>query len=55
MPWTPKDAKRKTHKATSPKAQRQWAHVANAVLKKTGSDATAIREANSVVKRRKRK
>lgn len=55
MPWTPKDAKKKTKKARSPKAQRQWAHVANGVLAKTGDDARAIREANAVVKRRKKR
>ena len=53
MPWTPKDASSKTKKAKSPKAKRQWAHVADSVLKKTGDEGRAIREANSVVKRRK--
>ncbi len=53
MPWTPKDASRKTKKAKSPKAKRQWAHVADKVLAKTGDEGRAIREANSVVKRRK--
>jgi len=53
MPWTAKDAGRKTKKAKSPKAKRQWAHVADAVLKKTGDEGRAIREANAVVKRRK--
>lgn len=53
MPWTPKDASRKTKKANSPKAKRQWAHVADKVLAKTGDEGRAIREANAVVKRRK--
>ncbi len=53
MPWTPKDASRKTKKAKSPKAKRQWAHVADKVLAKTGDEGRAIREANAVVKRRK--
>jgi len=53
MPWTAKDASRKTKKAKSPKAKRQWAHVADAVLAKTGDEGRAIREANAVVKRRK--
>jgi len=53
MPWTAKDASRKTKKAKSPKAKRQWSAVANSVLKRTGDDALAIREANAVVKRRK--
>ncbi len=53
MPWTPKDASSKTKKAKSPKAKRQWAHVADKVLAKTGDEGRAIREANAVVKRRK--
>ena len=53
MPWTAKDASRKTKKAKSPKAKRQWAHVADKVLAKTGDEGRAIREANAVVKRRK--
>ncbi len=54
MPWTPADAHKKTHKANSPKARRQWAHVADKVLEKTGDEGRAIREANAVVARRKR-
>ncbi len=53
MPWTPKDASRKTKKAKSPKAKRQWAHVADKVLARTGDEGRAIREANAVVKRGK--
>lgn len=53
MPWTPKDASSKTKKAKSPKAKRQWAHVADKVLSKTGDEGRAIREANAVVKKRK--
>lgn len=55
MPWTPRDAAAKTKKAKSPTARRQWRDVANSVLAKTGDDAQAIREANSVIKRRKAK
>jgi len=55
MPWTPKDATRHTKKAKSAKSKRQWSHVADAVLKKTGNEGRAIREANAVVARRKRK
>jgi len=51
MPWTPKDAKAKTRKANTPKKQRQWAHVADAVLAKTGDEGRAVREANGVVKK----
>ena len=50
MPWTSSDAK--TLKAKSPKAKRQWAHVANSVLARTGNDARAIRAANAAVARR---
>lgn len=50
MPWTPADAHRHTHKATSPTRQRQWDHVANAVLEKTGDEGLAVKEANGVVK-----
>ncbi len=53
MPWTAKDASRKTKKAKSPKAKRQWSDVANSVLKRTGDEARAIKSANAVVKRRK--
>lgn len=49
MPWTPKDAYRHTKAASTPKLQRQWAHVANSVLESTGDDARAIREANATV------
>lgn len=55
MPWTAKDAKGKTKKASSPTAKRQWARVADKVLAKTGDEGRAVREANSVVKRRKKK
>lgn len=54
IPWTPKDAKSKTKKAKSPKAQRQWAKVANAELAKTGDDGKAIKIANGVVAKRQR-
>lgn len=49
MPWTAADATRHTHKADTPKRQRQWADVANSELAKHGDDARAIRAANSVV------
>ena len=55
MPWTSKSATKHTKKAKSAKAQRQWRHVANAELKSGKSDASAIKMANSVVKRRKKK
>jgi hypothetical protein len=55
MPWQAKDAKAKTKKATSPKAKRQWAKVANKVLGDTGDEAKAVRIANAAVKKRRRK
>jgi len=52
MPWTAKDAAKHDKKANSAIAQRQWSHVANSVLAKTGDDGRAIREANAVIARR---
>lgn len=49
MPWSAKDATKHTDKARSATAQRQWMHVANSVLKRTGDEAKAIREANQVI------
>jgi hypothetical protein len=55
MPWNPKDATRHTKKAKSAKGKRQWSDVANSVLKRTGDEGRAVREANAVVGRRKKK
>lgn len=55
MPWSPPDAKAKTKKATTSKAKRQWAAVADSALARTGDEGRAIREANAVVKRRGKK
>lgn len=52
MPWTPKDASRFTKKAQSPKAKRQWRDVADSALARGASEASAIKQANGVVKRR---
>jgi hypothetical protein len=49
MPWTAKDAQKKTHKADTPKKQRQWADVADSALARGQSDSSAIRQANAVV------
>jgi uncharacterized protein YdaT len=54
MPWTAKAAKRHTRKAKSPTAKRQWAHVANSMLKRGMSEGRAIAAANAVVKARKK-
>lgn len=53
MPWTASDAKRFTKGANSQSSQDQWSKVANSVLAKTGDDATAIKTASGVVKKRK--
>lgn len=50
MPWKPTDAKRHNKKAKSGKKSRQWADVANSVLKRTGDEGLAVREANGVIK-----
>lgn len=55
MPWVPADAKRHTKKASSAKKQRQWAHVADKALAGGASEGSAIRQANAVVARNKRK
>jgi hypothetical protein len=49
--WTPADATSHTKKATTAKAQRLWAEVANKVLEDSGDEGRAIREANAVVAR----
>jgi len=48
-PWAPSDATRHTKKANTAKKKRQFSHVANAVLAKTGDEGRAIREANAAV------
>lgn len=50
MPWTAKDAKDKTKKASTPAKKKKWSKVANAILKKTGDEGMAIRIANSKIK-----
>ena len=49
MPWTAKDAHKKSHKADTPKKQRKWADVADSALARGQSDSSAIRQANAVV------
>lgn len=51
MPWKASDARRHTRKAKGMGAL-QWAEVANSVLKKTGDEGMAVREANAVVRKR---
>ncbi|AXY23532.1 hypothetical protein [Komagataeibacter saccharivorans] len=51
MPWTPDEAEKHTHKATTPVLRNLWAKVANECLDRTGDEGRAIREANAVVAR----
>lgn len=52
MPWTESDANRFTKKADSPRKRRMWAHVANSALASGDSEGSAIKQANSAVKRK---
>lgn len=49
MPWTAADAPRFTKKANTPAKRKKWARIANAVLKRTGSEKSAIRIANDAM------
>ena len=51
MPWTAASAFRHDKSAKSPASKRQWAATANAILKRTGDDARAIRGASAAVKK----
>lgn len=55
MPFTAKDARRFTRKAKSAKSKRQFAHVANSMVKRGASEGAAVRAANSAVKKSGRK
>jgi len=55
VPWLPGDASAKTHKADTPKKKRQWAHVADSALSRTGDEGLAVREANSVIDKAKKR
>lgn len=50
MPWTPAEAQSKTKRADTPAKQRQWAEIANGALSRGASDASAIQQANGVVR-----
>ena len=51
MPWTPDEAERHTHKASTQALKELWAKIANETLQRTGDEGRAIREANAVVAR----
>jgi hypothetical protein len=55
MPWKSKDAERHTKKADTPAEKRQWKEVANSVLKRTGDEGRAVRQANAVIAKRDKK
>jgi hypothetical protein len=57
VPWKPSDAGRFNRKLRkgSAKRKRQFAHVANSVLKRTGDEGRAIAAANAVAKRSRKK
>lgn len=52
MPWNPADATRHDKKADTPKKQRQWSDIADSALARGEDEATAIREANGVLRKR---
>ena len=49
MPWQAKSATKFTKKAKSAKQKRQWKDIANKVLKKGGSEKSAVMQASGVV------
>ena len=53
MPWKARDARRHTKKATGGLAAL-WSKVANQALRGGAGEGSAVRQANAVVKRRKR-
>lgn len=50
MPWDAASARKHDRKAVGKKGER-WAAIANSVLKRTGDEASAIRQASGVIKR----
>ena len=55
MPWIQSDSIKHTKKATSSSKKKQWEEVANSVLKKTGDEGKAVKIANGVIKKGKKK
>jgi hypothetical protein len=51
MPWKPKDAKKFTAKAKTPKQKNQWKDIANANIDAGKSEGEAIKIASGVVKK----
>lgn len=56
MPWKPSDAPKKNKKVNTPAEKKQWAAVANKVLKSSKDEGKAVRIANaSIAKGEKKK
>lgn len=55
MPFTARDALRHTRKASTLKRRRQWAAIANNMLRSGASEGAAIRAANAGVRDSKAK
>ncbi len=53
MPWTPQEFKTRHNKKLTPSQAKKAAKIGNAILKKTGSESSAIRIANSQAKKGK--
>ena len=55
MPWDAKSFRSKHNKSLTMLQAREASRQANAILKRTGDDALAIRTANANIKRKKGK
>lgn len=55
MPWSPGDALKHTKKAKSPNAKKRWAVTADAVLARTGDEGKAVRIANGMMRKARKK
>lgn len=49
IPWSPEQASR-FKKDLGPKGKKRWAEIANSVLKRGGSEASAIRQASGATR-----
>lgn len=55
MPWNGQTFRSRHNKSLSPSQASHAARVANAILRKTGDEALAIRRANSLASKGKRR
>jgi len=51
MPWKKTDSTKFTKKAKSAKSKRQWKDIANSVLKRGGSEKSAVMQASGVIRK----